>query len=120
MTDAQLATRREPLHPADFERREAAERRTREEVRAASRVEPAAHLRERRRDHQRHESHADDEEGAPAAGRCGQRCGQREDGAADDLIDANRAQVPAPELAAKRRRTRGRRVDLSHRRQVVS
>ncbi len=33
--------------------------------------------------------------------RRGQRGGHREDGAADDLIDADRRQIPAPQLAAK-------------------
>src|SRR5215467_9491025 len=71
---------------------------SREQIRSARRVEPAADFREGDRDEHRREPDSEDEQRAPRADGRGERGGHREDGAADDLIDANRGQVPSTEL----------------------
>ena len=98
---ARLARRaREPLHPADLERREAAERRARVEIRSAGAVEAAADLGEAQRDRQRREAHQHepDRRSTRADLRRDLRRHQ-EDRAADHLIDADRGQIPAAERA---------------------
>ena len=58
---------REPLHPADFERDEASERRAGVDVRSAGAVEPAADFGEAQRDGQRRDAHQHEPDRAPRA-----------------------------------------------------
>ena len=92
---------REPQHPADFERGKAAERRASVQVGAACAIEPAAHLGKRQRDEHRGQADRRDEPGAPAADARGIERRLRKDRAADHLVDADRRQIPAAQLAAK-------------------
>ena len=64
---------------------------------------PAGDFREGQRDQHRREPDGDDQDRAPPADGRGDRGGHREDGAADDLIDSERRQIPASELSPELR-----------------
>ena len=102
MTDAQLAARVNHSIQPTSNAAKPAERRARVEVGSAGALEAAADFGERQRD--QHRRHADrrDHPRAPGAGRRGQRRGQREYRAADDLVDADRGEIPAPSSRAER------------------
>ena len=69
--------------------------------RPARRTKAAADFGERRGNEQRPDADGDDQVRAPAAGECRDAGRHREHGAADHLIDADRRQIPATELAPK-------------------
>ena len=101
--DARLARgAREPLHPADLEADEIAERRARVEIRAAGRVEAAAQLGEAERDGERQQPDQDEADRAPRADLRRDLRRPEEDRAADHLVDAERGEVPASERALQR------------------
>ena len=90
---------RDPLHPADFERDEAAKGGTGVKVGAAGAPEPASHLGETQRDQQRREPYGDKRDRPPVPDLRSELRGQDEHGAADHLVDADRRQVPFAEFA---------------------
>ena len=93
---------RDPLHPAHLEADEPAERRARVEIRTARPLEAAADFGEAKRDEQRREAGHDERRHAPGADLRGHARRRQENGAADDLVDADRRQIPAPQLAPER------------------
>ena len=107
MADRRLARdAREPHHPADFEADEAAVRRARRQVRAAGAIEAAADLGKAQRDQQRRKPDREKRQRAPGPDLPRDVGRQQKDGAADDLIDADRGQIPAAQLATAGNRVR--------------
>ena len=97
---------REPLHPSDLERDEPPERRARIEIRSTGALEAAAGFREAQRDGERCEPHQHESDRAPGADLGGHLRRHQKDGAADDLIDPDRGEIPAPERASQREHAR--------------
>ena len=94
------------MQPADLEADERAERRPREEIGAAGLAEPARHFGEAEHDDQRRDSANDDCQRTPRAGQDRERGRQAEHAGADDGIDDDRGQVPAPDGAHEGRLAR--------------
>ena len=93
---------RHPLHPADLEPDQPAKRRARVDVRAAGHLEATADLGEAERDEQRRQPGEGKRHDCPGADLLGYPRRQKENPAADHLVDADRHQVPSAERASER------------------